>query len=292
MTVNLVERRLKLAKVAPEILDAFRDNKMTLDCVEAFTLSDDHARQLEVWKTVSQQYHFSSHGIRRMLTEKSYSANSRLGRFVGIDAYREAGGVVIEDLFSDHNNSHLEDTVLVERLATEKLEATAEDLRKTWKWAEARHEVAYEEFRHFGRVYPRHLDMDPEVAEELELLRQRAETLETDYDEETWTDGCRKKKIACCSGSSVTTLATPRVLSIRACALRSCEINRSSWRALSSSPSASVSRFTASTIPGRIASTCSQLASSIRFGMLRSPAPISTFPNEYPSRPRSYTSFG
>lgn len=194
VTVNLVERRLKLARVAPQILDAFRNNEMTLDCVEAFTVSDDHARQLEVWNAVSNQYHFSSHNIRRMLTEKTYSANSRLGRFVGIDAYREAGGIVIEDLFSDHNNMHLKDSALVERLANDKLEEAAEELRKTWKWAEARLEVEYEEYRRFGRVYPLQLDLEPAIAEELTTLRQRADELESDYDEDTWTDELQEEE--------------------------------------------------------------------------------------------------
>lgn len=40
ISVDVVKRRLKLARVAPEIMDEFRENNLTLECVMAFTLSD------------------------------------------------------------------------------------------------------------------------------------------------------------------------------------------------------------------------------------------------------------
>jgi len=49
VSVDLVRRRLKLARVAPEIIEQFRAGDLTLECVMAFTLTDDHDRQLAVW---------------------------------------------------------------------------------------------------------------------------------------------------------------------------------------------------------------------------------------------------
>jgi len=46
VTVAKVQRRLKLARVAPEILEAFRTGDITLECVMAFTLTDHHDRQM------------------------------------------------------------------------------------------------------------------------------------------------------------------------------------------------------------------------------------------------------
>ncbi|MBO6727778.1 MAG: ParB N-terminal domain-containing protein [Rhizobiaceae bacterium] len=188
ITTDLVRRRLKLAAVAPELMDLFRAGEMSLDCVMAFTLTDDHARQIDAWEAVKQQYSPSPHSIRQHLTQKAYSGGSKLATFVGIEAYKAAGGTVIEDLFAERDAMHLEDAELLERLAAEKLQALAEEAAKTWKWAEAHLETDYDSFRPYGRVYPQPLDPDPKLQTELETLQKRQDELESEYDEETWTD--------------------------------------------------------------------------------------------------------
>ena len=49
--------------------------------------------------------------------------------FVSVAAYEKAGGAVLHDLFDDENEGWLTDPVLVNRLASEKLEAAAETVR-------------------------------------------------------------------------------------------------------------------------------------------------------------------
>ena len=44
-----VRQRLRLGKLAPELLDAFRSGDIALEAVTAFTLGADHAAQLAVW---------------------------------------------------------------------------------------------------------------------------------------------------------------------------------------------------------------------------------------------------
>ena len=121
VSVDLVRRRLKLARVAPEIIEQFRASVLTLECVMAFTLTDDHDRQLAVWNAVKGGYHIHPQSIKRQLTETAHSANSALGRFVGIGAYEAAGGVLLRDLFDDRASAHMENPELLERLAIDKL---------------------------------------------------------------------------------------------------------------------------------------------------------------------------
>ena len=45
---RLVEQRLRLGSVAPELLDAYRAQEMDLDTLKAFTVTTDHARQRAV----------------------------------------------------------------------------------------------------------------------------------------------------------------------------------------------------------------------------------------------------
>tara|TARA_R110000851_G_scaffold333445_1_gene513226 strand:- start:45914 stop:48046 length:2133 start_codon:yes stop_codon:yes gene_type:complete len=194
ITNDLVRRRLKLASVSPDLMQIFRDGEMSLDCVMAFTLTDDHARQVEAWEVVKQHYNPSPHSIRNQLTQKSYSGSSKLALFVGIDAYKQAGGSVIEDLFAERDAMHLEDPDLLEKLAMDKLQDLAKDETKTWKWAEACLDVDYDSFRPYGRVYPQPLDPDPKLVAEKAKLEKRHAVLEADYDEQTWTEELQEEE--------------------------------------------------------------------------------------------------
>lgn len=194
ITNDLVRRRLKLASVSPDLMQIFRDGDMSLDCVMAFTLTDDHARQVEAWEAVKQHYSPSPHSIRSHLTQQSYSGASKLAKFVGIDAYKEAGGTVIEDLFAERDATHLEDPDLLEKLATDKLQGMADEAAKTWKWAEACLDVDYDSFRPYGRIYPQPLDPDPKLVAEKAKLEERHAVLEADYDEQTWTEELQEEE--------------------------------------------------------------------------------------------------
>lgn len=186
-TVGLVERRLKLAQVAPEVLDDFRESKLTLEAVMAFTLTNDHARQLEVRNAIAHLHSSGKHhAVRRMLTDQACSGSSRLARYVGVEKYKSAGGGVIEDLFSDDEGVYLNDQALLEKLAIEKLARAAKKHAKGWKWAEAVLDFNYSDSLKFGRVYPEPEDLDPEIAEEREKLQQRLNSLDN-LDNDKWT---------------------------------------------------------------------------------------------------------
>lgn len=188
VSVDLVRRRLKLARIAPEIIEQFRAGDLTLECVMAFTLTDDHDRQLAVWNAVKGGYHIHPQSIKRQLTETAHSANSALGRFVGIEAYETAGGVLLRDLFDDSASAHMENPDLLERLAIEKLQAAAKPFEAAWKWVEVHLSVDYGAFRSFGRVYPQDIDPDPDLLAEEERLIAREEELAAQNDGEDWTD--------------------------------------------------------------------------------------------------------
>ncbi len=188
VSVDLVRRRLKLARVAPEIVEQFRAGDLTLECVMAFTLTDDHDRQLAVWNTVKGGYHIHPQSIKRYLTETAHSANSALGRFVGIESYEAAGGVLLRDLFDDRASAHMENPELLERLAIEKLQAAAKPFEGTWKWVEVHLSVDYGAFRSFGRVYPEDIDPDPDLLAEEGRLIAREEELTAQNDGEDWSE--------------------------------------------------------------------------------------------------------
>ena len=49
---SLVLKRMKLARVAPQLLKEYRSDGMTLECLMAYTITDDHRRQLKVFKSL------------------------------------------------------------------------------------------------------------------------------------------------------------------------------------------------------------------------------------------------
>lgn len=148
-----VRQMLRLAGVSPRILELYRADEIELAQVMALAIVDDHELQERTWKSVSRDPRWSGkpENIRKLLTPKEVPHDSELGRFVSLTAYRDAGGKVREDMFSDLRL--MVDRHLVERLAKAKLQAKADKLIKDgWSWAEARLEWGWEECRKAGYI--------------------------------------------------------------------------------------------------------------------------------------------
>ncbi|OJU22419.1 MAG: hypothetical protein BGN95_09505 [Sphingomonas sp. 66-10] len=98
-------------------------------------MSDDHARQEQVFEPLGHSYNKSAAWIRQRLTEASMRAADKRALFVGIDAYVAAGGGVMRDLFDEDDGGWLTDPALLDRLVGEKLEQEAERITaEGWKW--------------------------------------------------------------------------------------------------------------------------------------------------------------
>jgi ParB family chromosome partitioning protein len=144
VTPAVVKQRLRLAAVAPALLDLYADDAMTLEQLMAFTVNGDHQRQRQVWEALKNGYNREPYHIRRLLTEGAVRAGDKRARFVGVDVYEAAGGTVLRDLFSDADDGWLQDAGLLNRLVAEKLEASAVVLRaEGWRWVEAAVDFPY-----------------------------------------------------------------------------------------------------------------------------------------------------
>lgn len=142
--VAVVKQRLRLASVSPILLDVYADEGMTLEQLMAFTVSEDHARQEQVWTTIGSSWNKEPYQIRRMLTEATVRASDRRALFVGVEAYEAAGGLVLRDLFQSDDGGWLQDAGLLDRLVTEKLKAAADAVAdEGWKWVEAAVSIPY-----------------------------------------------------------------------------------------------------------------------------------------------------
>ena len=152
-----VEKRLLLARVAPELLEAYRADEMSLRALEAFTLSADHDQQRRVWEAARQHGDWNDYRARfihNALTEERLPATHPLARYATIKKYKAAGGRVSEDLFAENaNDTYLDDVEIVMQVASERLEKHAARLRKQWGWVETSTESTdYRVLERYGRI--------------------------------------------------------------------------------------------------------------------------------------------
>ncbi|MEQ4763331.1 ParB/RepB/Spo0J family partition protein [Klebsiella aerogenes] len=136
-----VQRMLKLANLAPSLMEKLAQDELTVEQCQALCLEDDPARQVEVFESVKASWsNAPAHLIKRAITETEIRTDNAKFRFIGRDAYEAAGGYVREDLFSQDEGDGTADSVLVERLVQEKLERIAQDIqqREGWTWSRGR----------------------------------------------------------------------------------------------------------------------------------------------------------
>ena len=179
-TERHVLQRLKLGKVAPPLLAAYREEKLTLDCLMAYAVTDDQKKQISVYESLSEWDRKNAHSVRRALTEGTVSGSDKLARFIGLEAYRDAGGITKTDLFNDR--VFLENPELLHRLVGEKLDEAADKLRaEGWAWVEISTDCDWSFLNRCDSIEPQPLDVPPELAERKAALDKELEAAEQAY---------------------------------------------------------------------------------------------------------------
>jgi len=185
VSAQVVKQRLKLASVSETLLEAYADEEMALEQLMAFTVNPDHERQEQVWEALKQHYNKQPYEIRRMLTQGAVRASDHRAEFVGVDAYIEAGGEVLRDLFEADHGGWLQDAGLLEKLVAEKLEREAEAVREEgWKWIEVATEFPYSHTWNLRRITGEPQPMSDEETETYRALKAEYEQLEEQYAED------------------------------------------------------------------------------------------------------------
>tara|TARA_R110002124_G_scaffold243235_1_gene408319 strand:- start:29065 stop:30984 length:1920 start_codon:yes stop_codon:yes gene_type:complete len=175
VSATVVRRRLRLGAVSLVLMAAYRADDLTLDQLMAFAVSEDHARQEQVFADLA--YNRSPSFIRRLMTEHEVEASDRRARFIGAEVYQAAGGRLRHDLFSEDGTGWFEDAALLDRLVLDRLAAEAEAVRAAegWLWAEARLDFPHD--HGCRRVYPRVVEPDPETKARLHALAEEYDAI-------------------------------------------------------------------------------------------------------------------
>lgn len=180
VSAQVVRQRFRLGAVNPDLMALYRAGELNLDQMMAFAVSEDHARQAQVLEQLGA--HRPPYLIRRAMTEAKVSATDRRAVFVGVEAYVDAGGTILRDLFTEDGGGWFDDPALLDRLAAEKLAMIAEDVRQKegWKWAEAH--IDYPRALGLARVYPHPVERPEDEAARMAALSEEYDALVSEWD--------------------------------------------------------------------------------------------------------------
>ncbi|MEW6020350.1 MAG: ParB N-terminal domain-containing protein, partial [Pseudomonadota bacterium] len=177
---QVVRQRLRLGAVNPALMDLYRAGELNLDQMMAFAVSEDHARQQQVLDQLGA--HRPPYLIRRTMTEAKVSASDRRAVFIGAEAYGDAGGTILRDLFTEDGGGWFEDPALLDRLVAAKLAGIAEEVRakEGWKWAEPH--IDFPRALGFARVYPHTVERSEEERAQIAALSEEYDALVSEWD--------------------------------------------------------------------------------------------------------------
>ncbi|MFG1295685.1 ParB/RepB/Spo0J family partition protein [Xanthobacter variabilis] len=179
VTAHVVRQRLRLGAISPKLMQVYRDGGLSLDQLMAFAITEDHDLQEQVFDNLS--YNREPWIIRRDLTKANVEASDRRARFIGADAYAEAGGTIIRDLFTEDRGGYFEDAALLDRLVIAKLEGIAAEVQAAegWKWVSAH--IEYPHAHGMRRSYPHPVELSQEDAAAYDAAQEELERLSAEW---------------------------------------------------------------------------------------------------------------
>jgi ParB family chromosome partitioning protein len=177
VTAAVVRQRLKLGAVSPKLMMLYRKGEMNLDQLSAFAITEDHERQERVWKELPP-FNRSRQAILHALSEGQVRSDDRRALFVGSEAYEEADGVIIRDLFDAKGGGFFADAELLNLLVREKLQARADKVAaEGWRWVVAEPEFDHEAWADMRRVFAKPVPLSKAERKRLRKLQARYDAL-------------------------------------------------------------------------------------------------------------------
>lgn len=181
---TLVRRRLRLAGVHAELLQAYRDGHFDLETLMAFASCDDPERQLAIFQSFSSSYGLTARSVRQLLHGEELDAGKdALAGFVGAEAFEAAGGQIRKDLFASHDHPGFWSArELLESLAEQKLAPMAEAAKRDgWKWVTIVPRLnSAPRYEHVAA--PRRLVLSPKHQERVDAIRARLDEIDSACD--------------------------------------------------------------------------------------------------------------
>ncbi len=181
MTEKQVRQALALGRLSPKIRDAWRKGEIKAEIAKAFTLALDHAAQDTAFAKLKKDSRLFEARVRAELAGGDIDEDvAQLLDVVGADAYRAAGGAVIEDLFGA---SHIiGNEMLLKQMARQLLIARCDELVAAgWGWAEIESDLP-KGARYWAQSEPKSLDYQGDEKARLDELKAASDAAEDQED--------------------------------------------------------------------------------------------------------------
>ena len=189
-----VRQRAQLARVHPDLLRSFRRGNITLGGLAQYAAIDDPVRQMDLHRRVlkrkkdNHSWQFQKGPVRaqelRVLKgqDGQIKATDYRVLWVGLDVYKQAGGTVEVDLFSNVDDDHvyLTDPDTLESLVVAKLEewAVEQGLDERWSWVHCSSSFTNEARQALSKAIPlEKADRTEKEEYDLETLTERKNDL-------------------------------------------------------------------------------------------------------------------
>ena len=191
VTRRHVDQRLALAGLSPRIKAAWKRGDVSLEAARAFCLVESHAQQEAVFKSLGRPVTHAA-SVRARLMEGRMRASDRLAAFVGLEAYEQAGGAVLRDLF-DAEAVYVDNPALMAELAEQKLAGERDSwIAQGWGWVETSLGQGRTDSSHaVMRLQPEWRDYTDDEEAELTRLRDELDVLDAALDEDSIEDDPR-----------------------------------------------------------------------------------------------------
>lgn len=128
-----IKKTLVLGAVNPLLLQRCRAGEFDPDTLRAYTLTTDHEKQEQVYQQLTKERNHHEYSVRQALSSGTYTSDDQLVKFVGLPAYKKAGGTTSSDLWG--STTYLHDTAIIDTLVQEKVESLKTELGG-WGWVE------------------------------------------------------------------------------------------------------------------------------------------------------------
>jgi ParB family chromosome partitioning protein len=182
LSAKQVRQALALGRMSPVVRNAWRAGTINVGAAQAFTLALDHKTQDKVFAKLEGAHQLLEWAVKRELGAVSVGRDViSLMDFVGVEAYRDRGGEVTEDLFG---TSHIiSNESLLKVMARERLVVECESLRAAgWGWAEIESDLP-QGARFWAAFEPKAKVYEGDERARLESLREKLQQLEDGTDD-------------------------------------------------------------------------------------------------------------
>jgi ParB family chromosome partitioning protein len=188
-----VKRYLKLTHVSPVIFKLYAEDEMNFEQISALALTDDHELQERIWNS-TPEWQRNGSTFRRLITGTEIDIQrSPLAKFVGLEKYEAAGGLVRRDLFGKEDEGYIQDAELLESLALEKLNQAVEAIKgEGHAWAQCHTTFDHADRAEFVRARTSSREPTAEERAAMDALDAEMEAIDAEfegYDEEADEDG-------------------------------------------------------------------------------------------------------